>query len=135
MGSEKGVLRREVVATLHLGDEEIGGSADSTGPLQGNRKRRAFPGGTVTVASPKEVEARKDAEGEVGEAPPVYPKKAEIGSAENTHANGEKTEGNGEPVLAAASPAKLTHETTAPVPLEAMATALPGETNGVKTGE
>ena len=135
VGSEKGVLRREVVATLHLGDEDIGGGADPTGPLQGNRKRRAFPGGTVTVASSKENEARKDAEGEVGEAPPVYLEKAENESADNTRANGERVEGNSEPVLAAASSAEAMHETTAPVPLEAMATALPGETNGTKTKE
>ena len=133
VGSEKGVLRREVVARLHLGDREIGGDADPTGPLQEDRRKRAFPGGTAAATSAKEIEAQKDAKGEEGDAPPAFETPVENAQEEmeKLALNG-KGEDKPEPALAAAS-VQAAGEAVSPVPLEAIATAIPGESNEKET--
>ena len=132
VGSEKGKLRREVIATLYVDLEKVGGSADPTGPLQERVKKREFPGGVVkmTKDEEEEEEARPDTEangkaegsGEAQPPPPAYVEKAP-GERGGEEINGES---GLEPALAAA---KISGAVDV-VPQDAVATPLPGEQNG-----
>ena len=145
VGSEGGKLRREIIATLRLGGN-VGGSADPTGPLQrklGNQETAVGEGRGEETEEGRE----KQVNGEpVAPAAPAVTQTGGVANVDNLAVEtaalsvdpGEQQEEkkeqlngttNPEPsdltaAMASAAPA------AEPVPLDAVATALPGEGYG-----
>ena len=143
VGSEGGKLRREVVATLHL-DDEIGGSADPAGPLQNNPRHKHSSKGAETQANGTEKAQPNGAvmEGST-DVPPVAAANGQPPASVEPDSKlmGDLKIAQQPEVMPEASPATAEVATAAavdssaasglpavePIPLDAVATALPGD--------